>query len=1052
MKYNPITETNNFIVLDRYDKFNTFNESATGYQSENALENEFIQDLIHQGYENPKNLKTNQDLLANVRTQLQTLNKVQFTDAEWQRFVEEYLDKPGDNLLDKTRKIHDDYIHDFSFDDGHLQNIYLVDKTAIANNKVQVINQFEQTGKHANRYDVTILVNGLPLVQVELKKRGVAIREAFNQVHRYTKESFNTENSLFKYLQIFVISNGTDSRYFANTTKRDKNSFDFTMNWATKDNAVIKDLKDFTATFFQKNTLLRVLLTYSVFDTSNTLLIMRPYQIAATERMLWKIKSSYNAKNWANPESGGYIWHTTGSGKTLTSFKAARLATQLDFIDKVFFVVDRKDLDFHTMKEYQRFSPDSVNGSNNTADLKKKLDGDKNKIIVTTIQKLNNLMKTEGDLPIYQKQVIFIFDECHRSQFGEAQKNLKKKFKKYYQFGFTGTPIFPENALGAETTASVFGRELHSYVITDAIRDEKVLKFKVDYNDVRPQFKSLETEMDEKKLSATENKEALLHPARIKEISQYILQNFRIKTHRTRGGNTGFNAMFAVSSVDAAKLYYEELNKQQIVETDGNPSNQIPLKIATIFSFAANEEQNSIGDIPDETFEPSAMDSNAKEFLSSAINDYNAMFNMNYSVDSKEFENYYKDLAKRVKGTDSNNNKLAPEEKIDLLIVVGMFLTGFDAPTLNTLFVDKNLCYHGLIQAFSRTNRIYDANKTFGNIITFRDLEQHTIDAITLFGDANTKNVVLEKSYKEYLDGFTDVLTGEARRGYEDVVKELNKKFPNPDEIVTEKDKKDFVKLFGEYLKIENILQNYDEFHHLKAFQAIDKTDAEAVEAFKEKHFLTDEDIATMQGLEVISDRKSQDYRSTYNDIREWLRREKAGKEKEKSALDWDDVVFEVDLLKSQEINLDYILELIFEHNKKNKDKVALVEEIRRIIRSSIGNRAKESLIVDFINKTNLEAIQDKAGIIEAFFIYAQEKQKEEAAELIESESLNEAAAKRYIATSLKKEYASENGTELNELLPKMSPLNPQYLTKKQSVFQKIVAFVEKYKGVGGVL
>ena len=671
-----------------------------------------------------------------MRNQLQTLNGVVFSDGEWLRFVETYLDKPSDGILDKTRKTHDDYIHDFVFDDGHIKNIYLLDKKSPARNKLQVIKQFEQTGTHANRYDVTILVNGLPLVQVELKKRGVAIREAFNQVHRYSKESFNSDNSLYKYLQLFVISNGTDTRYFANTTRRDKNSFDFTMNWALSDNQPIKDLKDFTAIFFQKKTLLEVLLKYSVFDVSDTLLVMRPYQIAATERSLWKITSSHNAKNWSNTESGGYIWHTTGSGKTLTSFKAAHLATELDFIDKVFFVVDRKDLDYQTMKEYQRFSPDSVNGSDSTAGLKRNLEKDDNKIIVTTIQKLNNLMKSEADLPIYGKQVVFIFDECHRSQFGEAQKNLKKKFKKFCQFGFTGTPIFPQNALGAETTASVFGRELHAYVITDAIRDEKVLKFKVDYNDVRPQFKAIETEQDEKKLSAAENRQALLHPDRIREVTQYILNNFRQKTHRLQAGAKGFNAMFAVSSVDAAKLYYETLNQLQV-------ASEKPLKIATIFSFAANEEQDAIGDIPDESFEVSAMNSSAKEFLSAAIADYNALFKTNFSVDSNGFQNYYRDLAQRVKARE-----------VDLLIVVGMFLTGFDAPRLNTLFVDKNLRYHGLMQAYSRTNRIFDATKTFGNIVTFRDLEQATIDAITLFGDKNTRNVVLEKSYKEYMDGF----------------------------------------------------------------------------------------------------------------------------------------------------------------------------------------------------------------------------------------------------------------------------------------------------------
>ncbi|MBX2930918.1 MAG: type I restriction endonuclease subunit R [Chitinophagaceae bacterium] len=1028
-EYTSIAETNNFIVLDRYEKFIGVNESQA-YQTENALERELIQDLINQGYENPS-IKTYAEMLANVRMQLQMLNDMTFSDSEWNRFVEEFLDKPGDNIVDKTRKIHDNYIHDFVFDDGHIQNIYLVDKKNVIRNKVQVISQFEQKGTHANRYDVTILVNGLPLVQVELKKRGVAIREAFNQVHRYSKESFNSDNSLFKYLQLFVISNGTDSRYFANTVTRNKNSFDFTMNWAKADNSLIKDLKDFTATFFQKNTLLNVLLTYSVFDTSDTLLIMRPYQIAATERMLWKIASSFQTKNWSKPEGGGYIWHTTGSGKTLTSFKAARLATQLDFIDKVFFVVDRKDLDYQTMKEYQRFSPDSVNGSDSTAGLKRNIEKNDNKIIVTTIQKLNNLMKTENDLAIYQKQVVFIFDEAHRSQFGEAQKNLKKKFKKYYQFGFTGTPIFPQNALGSETTASVFGRELHSYVITDAIRDEKVLKFKVDYNNVRPKFKDIESEQDEAKLSAAENKTALLHPARIAEISQYILQNFRIKTHRNQGSNNGFNAMFAVSSVDAAKCYYEELNKQQ-------KDSDKPLKIATIFSFAANEEQNAIGEIQDETFEPTAMDSSAKEFLTKAINDYNAMFGVSYGVDS-EFQNYYRNLAKRVKS-----------KEVDLIIVVGMFLTGFDAPTLNTLFVDKNLRYHGLMQAFSRTNRIYDATKTFGNIVTFRDLEQATVDAITLFGDKNTKNVVLEKSYKEYLEGFTDIATGEARRGYIDVVKELNERFPNPDEIFTEQDKKDFAKLFGEYLRVENILQNYDEFTHLKALQTIDINDTEAVEKFKETHFVTDEEIAAMQGVETLPERIVQDYRSTYNDIRDWLRNQKSGKENEESTIDWDDVVFEIDLLKSQEINLDYILELIFEHNKKTKDKASLIDEIRRVIRASIGNRAKESLVVEFINETDLDTIQEKANILDSFYAYAREKLTIEAAALIAEENLQEEETKRYITTSLKREFTSESGTELNELLPKMSPLNPQYLTMKQKVFQKLSLFVEKFKGIGG--
>ena len=1030
IQYKTIAESNNFIVLDQYNKF--VEEPNAGYQTEGSLEREFIRDLQAQGYEYLPGLNNHDALVKNLRAQLQRLNNVVFSDAEWRRFLEEYLDKPSDSLIEKTRKIHDDSIYDFVFDNGRIQNIYLLDKKNLANNTLQVINQFEHTGSYDNRYDVTILVNGLPLVHIELKKRGVAIREAFNQIHRYSKESFNKENSLFKYIQIFVISNGTDTRYFANTTKRDKNSYDFTMNWATAKNTLIKDLKDFTATFLQKHTLLNVLVNYCVFDVSDTLLIMRPYQIAATERILWKIKSSYLAKNWSNKESGGYIWHTTGSGKTLTSFKAARLATELDFIEKVFFVVDRKDLDYQTMKEYQRFSPDSVNGSESTAGLKRNIEKDDNKIIVTTIQKLNNLMKSEDKLPIYDKQVVFIFDECHRSQFGEAQKNLTRKFKKYYQFGFTGTPIFPSNALGAETTASVFGVELHSYIITDAIRDEKVLKFKVDYNDVRPQFKSIETEKNLEKLTALEKKQAFLQPKRIEQIAQYVLDNFKQKTHRFNAGNNGFNAMFAVSSVDAAKIYYETFKRLQSAVKN-------PLKIATIFSFAANEEQDAIGDIADESFEVEAMNSTAKEFLKSAIDDYNSYFATNYDVDGKSFQNYYRDLAKRVKN-----------KEVDLLIVVGMFLTGFDAPTLNTLFVDKNLRYHGLIQAYSRTNRIYNSTKSFGNIVTFRDLEQDTIDAITLFGKSNTRNVVLEKSYQQYMEGFTDA--GVACRGYVDIVTELKEKFPDPSEIQTEKDKKDFVKLFGEYLRVENILQNYDEFAALQAFQSLDTADEKAVEAFKEKYYLTDEAFAEMRPIDIPSERNIQNYRSTYNDIRDWLRHQKESEEKAKSTINWDDVVFEVDLLKSQEINLDYILELIFEHNKKTKNKAELIDEIRSIIRASLGNRAKESLIVDFIHQTDLDNIVDKAGIIESFFQFAQKEQQQEADELMSSEGLNIDAAKRYMNVSLKRGYASEQGTDLNDALPKMSPLNPQYLTIKQRIFQKIAAFVEKFKGIGGTL
>lgn len=1020
-----ILESNNFIVLEKYTK----SEKVGSYQTEADLERELIADLRGQGYEYLNYVTTPEALLLNLKTQLESLNSVTFTDSEWQRFLDEYLNKPSDSLIDRTRKLHDNHIYDFIFDDGHIQNIYLWDKKNISRNKLQVINQMKQTGTSANRYDVTLLVNGLPLVQIELKKRGVAIREAFNQVHRYSKESFNEKNSLFKYLQLFIISNGTDTRYFANTTKRDKNSFEFTMNWALKNNDPIKDLKDFTATFLSQQTLLNVLINYSVFDINDTLLIMRPYQIAATERIIWKIRSAIASKTKSGPRTGGYIWHTTGSGKTLTSFKAARLATEMEEVDKVFFVVDRKDLDYQTMKEYQRFSPDSVNGSNSTAGLKRNIEQDDNKIVVTTIQKLNNFMSGESQHEIYQKQVVFIFDECHRSQFGEAQKRLKQKFKKYCQFGFTGTPIKTENAIGYETTESVFGQELHTYVITDAIRDQKVLKFMVDYNDVRPQFKELETEQDLKKLLAAETKERLLCPARITEISSYILEHFDQKTHRFSG--KGFNAMFAVSSVKAAKAYYQELQKQQKDVAK-------PLKIATIFSYAANESQAAIGEIDDETFTPSDLaDVSSKEFLSSCIADYNRLFGTNFTMSGKDFQNYYRDLAKRVKNRD-----------VDLLIVVGMFLTGFDAPTLNTLFVDKNLRYHGLIQAFSRTNRIHDATKSFGNIVTFRDLEQATTEAIKLFGKTEESEVLLERSYQDYMHGY--IKEGEEQNGYLAVVQELRERFLNPSEITTESDKRAFVDLFGKFLRLENILQNYDDFMSLQAFQSLDFSDEGAVDRFKEHFHIDDEEFERIAQFSIPTAREIQDYRSTYHDIKDWYSNERQNQQDSQSNVNWDSVVFEVELLKSQEINLDYILELIFETNKKVSDKELLIEEITRTIRASLGNRAKEELIVAFIQQTDLDRFVDKAAIIENFFLFAQEIQKKEVDGLIQSEELNEENARRYIQISLRHGYASENGNALNETLPKMSPLNPQYRIKKQRVFEKIVALVEKFKGIGG--
>ena len=1030
-KTTPIAETASYIVLDKYE---AQPKTAQGYQSEAALERELIEDLCRQGYEYAQHIKDPESLLRNVRLQLELLNEMQFTDAEWQRFCLEYLDSPSDDSAKKAYKVHVEARHDFHFDDGHHQNIRLFDRERPSRNRLQVINQMEQTGNSTNRYDVTILVNGLPLVHVELKRRGVAIREAFNQIHRYSKESFNSKTSLYKYVQLFVISNGTDTRYFANTTKRDKSSFDFTMNWARADNSPIKDLKDFTATFFQKRTLLEVLLTYSVLDVDKCLLVMRPYQIAATERILWKIRSSYEAKRWSRPEGGGFIWHTTGSGKTLTSFKAAQLATRLDFIDMVFFVVDRKDLDYQTLKEYRRFDEHSVSGTTDTKGLQDCIARHDSKIIVTTLQKLTILLKKCPDLPVYGQQVVFIFDEAHRSQFGEGQRMLRKRFKHYYQFGFTGTPIFVTNALGDETTTSVFGEQLHHYIITDAIRDEKVLKFKVDYNNVYPRLKAVEQEQDEVVLSGADYRKALLHPERIHEVTAHILDRYPKKTHRTLGSREGFNAMFAVSSVEAAKLYYEELKRQQA-------GLACPLRVATIFSFAPNEEQSAQGELSDESLEPSAMDQSSKEFLASAIADYNQLFSTNFSLDGASFQNYYQDIARRVRARE-----------VDLLIVVGMFLTGFDAPCLNTLFVDKNLRYHGLIQAFSRTNRIYGSTKTFGNIVCFRDLEQATIDAITLFGNQNTRSVILEHPFGDYLDGYHDEATGKDFKGYAEVVSELRERFPDPVSIETDADKFAFVKLFGEYLRLDNTLQNYDEYTALRELQTLPSDDLEAQAALQAKYDLSDEAMERLLCQEVISVRDNQDYRSTYNDIRDWIRHGREPKEREESPLDWDQITFEVDLLKSQEINLDYILELVFEYNKRHGEKEMLIAEIRRIIRSSIEHRAKEELVVSFIQQLDLKGLTDQKTLLDDFNHYAQECQRIELAALIAEEDLQEEAAKRYILHSLIRGYASENGTDLHKTLPKMGILNPNYLPKKRRVLERIRAFVDKYKGIGGMI
>lgn len=1002
VKYNTstIVEMTGGIILANFKK--DFQVRETAYQSEAELERQLIENLVAQGYEFIK-IKSGEDLYGNLKLQIEKLNNVSFSDEEWSRFLVEYLDTPNDGMIEKTRKIQEDYIYDFVFDDGHLKNIKIIDKKNIHNNFLQVTNQVRGEGKSQNRYDVTILVNGLPLVHIELKKRGVNLHEAFNQIHRYSKESFNSEKSLYKYVQIFVISNGTYTRYFANTTTQSKNNYEFTCEWADAKNKVICDLVDFTKTFFEKRVILEILTKYCVFDVNNTLLIMRPYQIAATERILWKIKSSYATKKFGRPEAGGFIWHTTGSGKTLTSFKAARLATELDFIDKVFFVVDRKDLDYQTMKEYQRFQPDSVNGSKDTKELKRCIEEDDNRIVVTTIQKLNEFVKKNPNHEIYDKHCVLIFDECHRSQFGDAQKNIRKSFKKYYQFGFTGTPIFPENSLGGDTTSGIFGAQLHSYVITDAIRDGKVLKFKVDYNNITPKFKTAEKEEDDKKLAKLENK-MLLHPERITEITKYILKVFDTKTHRNEYYDlkqrrlNGFNAMFAVQSVEAAKLYYEEFEKQQ-----KNLPEQKRLKIATIYSFAANEEQRAVGEIAEEDFDVSAMDSSAKEFLDKVIADYNSYFKTNFSTNGKEFQNYYKDLSLRVK-----------EKQVDLLIVVGMFLTGFDAPTLNTLFVDKKLRYHGLIQAFSRTNRILNKVKTFGNIVCFRDLEKATKDAIKTFGDENSVNVILEKSYDEYIHGFRDEETGKVIKGYIDICNEIISKFPEPTEIILEADKKEFAELFGELLKTENILRNFDEFENFE---------------------------------KIISDRQMQDMKSVYVDIRESIIKPKPTERNGNQQIDFSDVEFQIDLLKTDEINLDYILALILEKSKEHDDVESLKAEVRRVIRSSLGTRAKEELIMDFINSTRLSELKNTDEILEAFYSFAKKEKNTKIKELIEGEKLKEDST-RFIEKAISKGYVEYAGEDLDRIIPPTSRRHGAREKKKESVLEKIRKVVEVFVGV----
>lgn len=992
-KISVVAELKDGIILSDY-KPKVDYTLREGYQSEADLEKQLLEDLVNQGYQEDK-IKNIADLFTNLKVQIERLNNTTFTDDEWNRFLNEYLNPISEDKVDKAKKIHDDYIKDFIFDDGHIENIKIIDKENWSNNILQVTSQFSYNGQYRNRYDVTILVNGLPLVHIELKRRGISLEEAFNQIGRYDNQSFNESDSLFKFVQIFVISNGTYTRYFSNTTSRERNNFEFTCEWADAKNNPIKDLKDFTSTFFEKRTLLEVLTKYCVFTSQKELLIMRPYQIAATERILWKIKSSYNMKNFGTEEAGGYIWHTTGSGKTLTSFKTAKLATKIDYIDKIFFIVDRKDLDFQTMKEYQKYQENSVNGSSNTKALIRAIEKEDGKIIVTTIQKLNNFIKSNSNHEIYEKHCVLIFDECHRSQFGDYQKKIKEKFKKNYQFGFTGTPIFTANAVNDnETTKSVFGAELHSYVITHAIRDEKVLKFKVDYINTIPKYLNAEKE-------AIKESDLLHHPDRIKAITEHILDTFNEKTRRGKSyaykkkSLNGFNSMFAVDKIDTAMQYYNEFKKQQ-ESIEGNRK----LVVATIFSNTTHEEGGFVGEIQDENFEPTGLELGKRKFLEQVIVDYNERFKTNFSIEGNEFNNYYKDLSKRVK-----------DREIDLVIVVGMFLTGFDAPTLNTLFVDKNLKYHGLIQAFSRTNRILNKVKPYGNIVCFRDLNIEVNEAISLFADDNGKNIILEKSFEDYMNGFKDDITGENIIGYDLVCKKLLEKFSNPTAIELDSEKIDFCKLFGKFLKLENKLKNFDEFQNIKEEERIIPT------ALK------------------------QDMQSVYVNLRDELNKKR---EKRYTPEEYDGIEFQIELLKTDEINLDFILELIINRRKQGDSFDMILEEIKRIIRSNIDIRAKEDLIISYLNQNNVGEFDSYEQILSSFYSYAKVKKVEAINQIIEDEKLKD-GANGFIEKSISRGSISNVGTELNDILPPLSRRAGVKEKKKQDVLTKIEQLINIY-------
>lgn len=1045
--YNIVASTNQSTVVSEYIPDE---KRATAYQSEAELENEFIRLLTTLGYEYIK-INNEAELIKNLRLQLERLNNFSFLDSEWNRFYKERIASSNDGIVEKTKKIQVDYVQEFRCDDGQLKNIYLLDKKNIHNNKLQVINQYEEKdGNHETRYDVTVLVNGLPLIHIELKRRGVAIKEAFNQINRYQRDSFWAGSGLYEYVQIFVISNGTNTKYYSNTTrnshikelnnpKRNKtkqtsNSFEFTSYWADGNNKIIPDLVDFTKTFFAKHTILNILTKYCVFTSENMLLVMRPYQISACERILTRIGVANNYKKYGSIEGGGYIWHTTGSGKTLTSFKTAQLACNLPYIDKVLFVVDRKDLDYQTMKEYDRFEKGAANSNTSTAILKRQLEDPNAKIIITTIQKLGIFIDKNKGHEVFNKHVVIIFDECHRSQFGDMHSQIVGAFKKYHLFGFTGTPIFAVNATSGnkkdksgkliqKTTPQVFGGEpdkdgnkvfpLHTYTIVDAINDGNVLPFRIDYVNTM----KMKENVQDKDISAIDRERAMLAPERIKEVTKYILEHFDQKTRRdarayefnkltniqdiasdklrnkvkeikNRVRLTGFNSIFAVASVDMAKAYYEEFQNQM---KDGKQ-----IRVATIYSFGVNEDMED-GILAEENSEDTSnLDESSRDFLDKAIEDYNKMFSTNYDTSSEKFQNYYKDISLRMKNRE-----------IDLLIVVNMFLTGFDATTLNTLWVDKNLKYHGLIQAFSRTNRILNSIKTYGNIVCFRDLEERTKEAIALFGDKNAGSIVLLRTFGEYYNGYDDE-KGKHHKGYVELIAELNEKFPLGTPIVGEQNEKDFISLFGAILKMRNILTSFDEF----------------------------------EGKSIISDRDLQDHQSNYLDLyNKWRRNDIAEKENIN-----DDIVFELELVKQVEVNIDYILILVSKYHAGNCEDKEILVDINKAISASTQLRSKKELIESFI-----ETINTSTKVEDDWSKFVNEQKEADLAAIMNEENLKPAETRKFIDNSFRDGELRTSGTAIGKILPP-TPLfgagvnNRQ--VKQQTVIEKLSKFFEKYLGL----